>query len=402
MPKEEKYTKRNFQNRGIGQYVGEGKKRKYEVDEDKGLSTNLPLPNILRIETLDGNARERYLSSVQRIGDNLRRNVYQRMGQDGESIFYGFLIGGGETEFDLGIEWNDRSGDATILGELKGLATLIPGLGSIVSGAKKASEAIGDIGTQLVGVNASATGSATVKNFSGVQLRDYSITCGWYLPEQYHLCVKSLKTLHRMAYPKQVHTGALADVINDIGPAIKDANLGKGFTASSVETVGDVTSGVANITEVPKKLFETYKDFREAFGGNFTFNPLPVRVCVGQHMDIEPLVITGVTTKFSKETFINYVGNDEVNGRHLPIFVNTTISFRYWLNPSPDLQFTSLLGEEMFGARSVPTKSTIPKVDSDSYNEQINSYKGAKNIDMARDSVTGGRVVTNTADLLGR
>jgi len=351
MATDKKYTERNFTNRGLGDTNAEGE---YVVEKGKGLATTLPKPNILRIEVLDGNARERYLSSVQRVGDQVRRSLYQRISQDGERVFYGFLVGGGETEFDLSIEWNDRSADATLLGELKGI---VAGTSGLVSGAMDIVDKVGEIGSQLLGVNKSATGSATVKNFSGVSLNDYSITCGWYLPEQYHLCVKSLKTLYRMAYPKQIGDFGLANIIKDVGQGLQQIQVGDGLIADTSEKVASTVGEAVNQSEIPQKMFNGYKDIQEAFGRNFTFNPLPVRVCVGQHMDVEPLVITGVSTKFSKETFINYSGSKNDIGRHLPIFVTTTISFKYWLNPAPNLQFTSLLGEELFGEDPIPAKS---------------------------------------------
>jgi len=81
----------------------------------------------------------------------------------------------------------------------------------------------------------------------------------------------------------------------------------------------------------------------DIFGKNLTFDPLPVRVSVGQYVDIEPLVITEARTEFSSETFISS------NGRHLPIFCTVTIDFDFWMMPAPNAEFLSILGEEMFG-----------------------------------------------------
>lgn len=392
MATDKKYLERNFAHRGLGDTNADGE---YVVAEGQGLSTSLPKPNILRIEVLDGNARERYLSAFQRNGDKTRRNIYQRMSQDGERVFYGFLTGGDRTEFDLGVEWSDRSADATILGELKGLAS---GLNGIVSGGFDVIDRIGEIGSQLLGVNKTATGSATVKNFTGVSLNDYSITCGWYLPEQYHLCVKSLKTLYRMAYPKQVGDIALSNIINNVVDGLKQLEVGEGIVAGTAEKVGSLTGTVLGATELPQKLFNSYKDLTETFGQNFTFNPLPVRVCVGQYMDIEPLVIIGVNTQFSKESFINYKGIDDTVGRHLPIFVTTTIRFKYWLTPAPNLAFTSLLGQELFGTDPVPTKT---QVDKENYERKINAAYGAKTIEEAFVKINGGpiRRVNSIEDL---
>lgn len=351
---DDKRLKRNFDKRGI--VSNDGKMKTH-------LSTNLPKPNILRVEVLDGNARQRYLQSIQRVGDRIRNSTYQQISKPGERVFYGFMTSGGETGFDLNVDWSDKAASGTLLGELKGIAGVIPGVGDVVGGVSDAIEGIGDIAGSILGINATTTGSGTVKDFAGVSLRDYHIKCGWYLPEQYDLCTKSLKTIYRMAYPKQLGSERLADITEAIANGVNEElgrqaaqNEGvKNVFVSAAQSAAEVT---ATATKTSAPLVQAIGNIREAFGANYTFNPLPVRVSVGQHMDIEPLVITGVNTSFSKETFINYSGSKNDKGRHLPIFVYTTISFKYWLNPAPNLEFTSLLGEELFGVNPVPKPKT--------------------------------------------
>jgi len=399
-------NKRNFKNRGLGRF--DEALNQYVVDSDKSLSTKLPKPNILRIEVLDGNARQRYLGAVQRIGDNIKTRTYQRMTQDGERVFFGFLTEGADSQFDLKVTWDDKSPDGVILGQLKSIAENVPGIaGDVTQAITNITAGIGNIAGSLTGINASTTGSGTIKNFSGVSLNDYSITCGWYLPEQYSLCIKSLKTLYRMAYPRQLSNFSAKQFINDFSTEFRnrDNQIFSGDILGAVEnfsnnTVSFVTD-VANETGAPETLFEIYKQFREGLGGNFVFNPLPVRVSVAQHMDIEPLVITGVNTKFSKETFINYSGTSDQIGRHLPIFVTTTISLKYWLNPAPKLEFTNILGQELFGEKHIPDESKIPKEDSTSYANRIGGNQSISDFDstsrsnrfggLASDSVSGLR-----------
>jgi len=79
------------------------------------------------------------------------------------------------------------------------------------------------------------------------------------------------------------------------------------------------------------------------FGRNLTFDPLPVRVNIGQYVDAEPLVIDGFDVSFSKETFVSKTG------RHIPITCSVQIKLSFWLRPSPKLGFMSILGEEMYG-----------------------------------------------------
>ena len=99
---------------------------------------------------------------------------------------------------------------------------------------------------------------------------------------------------------------------------------------------GFVSETVTNAVKVLKK-------GNQYFGRELTFDPLPVRVSLGQYMDLEPLVITNMKVDFSKETFINK------EGRHVPVTCSVAISFKFWMNPAPNLHFVSLLGHEMFG-----------------------------------------------------
>lgn len=357
---------RNFLTRGIG-----------EANEDgtlsKSLSPDLPKPNILRVEVLDGNARQRYLAAVQRKGDNIRRIAYQQATQPGERIFYGFLVSGGETGFNMNTQWNKDTGSGAILGELKGIAGVIPGVNTIVGGATEIIDRIGEIGGSLLGINQSSTGSGTVKDFAGVGLQDYTIKCGWYLPEQYHLCVKSLKTIYRMAYPKQTDLSVIDDMIQKGAEYLQNKTFEKSDQSNSTEPQGLLDAGIDAAAEIIKESAKIVMQVQEAFGSNYTFNPLPVRVSVGQYMDIEPLVITNINTTFSKETFINYSGSDK--GRHLPITVTVDITFEYWLNPAPDLQFTSLLGQELFGTDPIPNKSKVETYSSSGGQEPATTFK---------------------------
>ena len=47
--------------------------------------------------------------------------------------------------------------------------------------------------------------------------------------------------------------------------------------------------------------------------------------------------------EFSENSFVND------DGKHLPLFCTVTINLDFWITPSPDLQFMSMLGHEMFG-----------------------------------------------------
>lgn len=366
---------RNLVNRGIGTQKVDANGK--EIGLTGGLSSALPKPNILRVEVLDGNARERYLAAVQLKGDQLRQQMYQTVTLPGERLFYGFLVAGGETGFNLTTRWERQTGSGAILKELTGLAGVVPGGNSIVGGVTEVVDRLGAIGGSLLGINKSTTGSGTVKDFSSIALSDYTLKCGWYLPEQYQLCVKSLKTLYRMAYPKQTDVESITELMKSgIGFLIEEG-VKKRNDKEDIDNGNNVPSILGRpanlVVDTVKETANFVMNIQEAFGSNYTFNPLPVRVSVGQYMDIEPLVITKVNTTFSKETFINYSGKEK--GRHLPITVTVDIGFEYWLNPSPDLEFTSLLGEELFGESPIPKKSYSARSTVDELLQSNNSTR---------------------------
>jgi len=345
------------------------------------LKTSLPKSNIVRIEVLDGYNRQRYLSSVQREGDELRSSIYQNITQTESRVFYGFIDTQKDTPtFNMNTEWATPKESDTLLGGVKGLVKgasnfaassnipLISGAGKILGGTLQAVESIGNIAGRLTGINGSVTGGGTMKAFRGVKLESFSVKCGWYLPEQYYLCIKSLKILYRMAYPRQIEDGDIkpeefAKAVNNMVDAGSDAifnndtdkkvataaisseDADEEQDAETVQKQSNEPSGllIDTIKAGVQATMPTFFSVSKAFGKNFTFNPLPVRVSYGQSMDIEPLVIQKVDTTFSKETFIT------ADGKHRPIFVETTIAFNFWLTPAPNLEFASLFGEELFG-----------------------------------------------------
>ena len=55
---------------------------------NRGLSSGIPKPNIVRIELLDGIARQRYLGGLQRSGDSLRTNLYDNLTENNINKIY--------------------------------------------------------------------------------------------------------------------------------------------------------------------------------------------------------------------------------------------------------------------------------------------------------------------------
>lgn len=322
-----------------------------------GLSPNAPLPNIVRIEVLNSQARNRYLGTIGQFTSKTRDLAFRSSGDKGLNKFYGFMKGTPKTSFGITAKWADSGAGGGILGAITktagGVADLALGTGS--GELKTIASSAGDIAKDLTGLNASATGSSSLKRYNGGSLKGFTLTCGWYMPEQHDLCIKSLKSILRMVYPVQAKLDAqtiqtflrgLTEVLGGEATSSPDnslatstpqnpGNLSQVTPKQSLKS--DAITGAANVIN------DLQKGATEFFGTNLTFDPLPVRVSVGQYVDIEPLVITEVNTEFSGETFINS------DYRHLPIFCSVNISFDFWMMPGPNLEFMSLLGNEIFG-----------------------------------------------------
>jgi len=349
-----------------------------EKESSDRLSSLLPRPNIVRIEVLDGNSRDRYLKSQTSDGNGT--NVYSITNQmrkttigsiyNGarakEKVFYGFLDPSDNSSFNLGAGWEDQSMGGDIGGAVK---KVVGNISNTLNTVIDIGSSFNDIANRTLGLNNTATGASTMKEFKNITLQDFSVKCVWYLPEQEKLAKFSLKLLYRMMYPTQIDQdkvgamvgAAVTNFVDQSAPGLKKVEdtaielavdiipglskllgsdtppknaEGNNPTGKIAAMTGGAAGGISNVTT-------TINNF---LGKNTTINPLPVRVCIGHHIDLEPLVIKGVKTTFSKETFIS-----EINGRHLPLFATTTIEFAYWLTPTPNMEFANILGEEIFG-----------------------------------------------------
>ena len=361
--------------------------------ENRGLRTKVPKPNILRIEVLDGAARERYLGTIQKFLDkSIKQSVYDRFVPASESVFYGFLKNTGTQGVNITANWNNNGGTGGMLGDIKGLInTAASGsgpIGRISSIADKAIEAgkkLDDAAKSLGGFDSNLTGSSSLKRLDSVEMSDFEVSCGWYLPEQLNLAIASLRILTRMIYPRQVadevfqqFTGDVAaaavqqgqELFNQypeiaIGTAVVGATsalaapvettatlVTAGALVGTALTIGDDASNSTYALNgaLQKGAFTAGSGFgklatsyNSLVGRNLTLDPLPVRVSIGHYMDLEPMVVTRLDIQFSKEQWI------APNGRHLPIFCDVTIGFKAWLSPAPKVEFMQLLGAEMFG-----------------------------------------------------
>lgn len=345
-----------------------------------GLSPNLPLPNIVRIEALNKIARNRYLGTIQKISSNVRDQVALSLKKNNLDKFYGFMKGNAPKTLSIGSQWVNSSSTGGTVGFIR---NLVGGGGVSAGGSGRAFDDLFGLARDVTGISASSTGASTMKRFNTTGLSEFTINCGWYLPEQYLTCVKSLKSILAMTYPVQIGKISATDVANILlGTA--DTIIEGGSEAIS-KIVGVFYSPDSSSSDSEQELAELSDEERKAreeaekqanikkiddekrkvednrsmlkkfsdntdltkvadiFGRNLTFDPVPVRCSVGQYVDLEPLVITKLGIEFSNDTFINE------DGRHLPLFCSVSITMDFWLIPAPKLQFMSLLGTEMFG-----------------------------------------------------
>lgn len=89
-------------------------------------------------------------------------------------------------------------------------------------------------------------------------------------------------------------------------------------------------------------LITTLNQTDRFFGMKNVAIPFPVRLTIGNIVDIEPLVITNVTITPSQETFVNRIG------AHIPVTMNAAVTFDTWLTPDPGSSFVKLLGDDIF------------------------------------------------------
>ncbi len=358
-------------------------KRSFNNPKDEsGLSPRLPLPNIIRIEALNRIARERYLGGIQKEAGRIFRDpISTALGKRKLDKFYGFMKGTASKVLELGSTWRQSGNNGGNVGFVR---NLISGGGS--AGIPVFDDILG-VARDLTGISASGTGATTLKRFESSTLQGFTINCGWYLPEQYGLCIKSLKSILTMSYPIQVDSLTPRQILAAVTQIGKAATEAGGEKVAALANVFGITSGgtsdaekqekteseeekaaaeekkrVANTTAPSDRDERIKEDSKTAnddlmntnltkisdfFGRNLTFDPVPVRCSIGHYIDIEPLIINKLGIEFSDNTFINS------DGRHLPIFCSVSITFDFWLTPAPKLQFLSLLGNEMFGDNEV-------------------------------------------------
>ena len=317
------------------------------------LSNKTPLPNIVRIEELTLNARKRYLQGPQGLNAALVNSRPYEKGQG--VIFYGFKTNSSEKlNYTIDSRWYKNQTTEGLLGLVTGIAsstaTSLSSIGGKVGAsaqtltgaaglAKGAIEAV----SGLAGIDYKNTGSNTMREFKSLNLQDLNVKCGWYMPEQYDIAMKSIRTLHRMIYPRAADN-VVSDLFKSLATSISSIGI--------VNTVlGDTTNAVNNIANSISKADQLTVDVVNATGYNLTYDPLPVRLSVGQYMDIEPLILKNMKLSFSSEMFIK-------DGKTYPMFCEVDLTFEFWVTPDPSMEFMKILDTEMFGRENLMDHKT--------------------------------------------
>lgn len=347
------------------------------------MSKKLPKPNVCRIEVLDGAARRAYMGGFQQSIDVFREQMLDAIaldnGYDIYEPFYGIMnldtVG---PSFEVDANWSEPNGNksgfsrmSTILtggGGKAGLLGAIPVAGSWLStkanSVMDGIEGIAQSGMELSGINNNCTGSMTIKKFNGATMKAHlPLKFQWYMPEQEDMCRQSLKRLIMMTYvrPMDMQGAAIVnemisgfmsaggklvdgakDLIQQISTGVNtNRNTYNEGTSTQTNNTSDNKPGI--ISSVLGKGFDVYNSLNTFFGGEITANPLPVRVSIGHYLDLEPMVITGVTIGSSPEQFVS------ADGTHLPVFMTAEVKVDYWMQPGPTKDFISILGNEVFG-----------------------------------------------------
>ena len=380
----------------------------FEQHESPQHSNSLPLPNVVRIEVLSTKAKARYLGPFHSMLDTFRQELTQQlMDSEANKPFYAFFNpeDNGDIGFDMNAGWNNAQhiGLDAVVSKVGSFLPKKGALGLIGGAVRKAPSIASDM-TNLMGLNNNSTGSVTMKEFSKAEFQfNKSIQCSWYMPEQEDMARLSISRLLRMAYVRNFNKTArnqYAAKVSAAFSAVKDqmTNLaeqgvaGAGATASAVgravgivQTITDVGGAVGDAIGLNMdNIINGAISLNEYFGGSLTINPLPVRLTLGHILDIEPLVITGVSIKGSKEQFMT------TDGTNIPLFVTANIQFSMWMIPDPQKGFVQWLGDNIFHS------NYLVGVSSKAPDNPDGKTPVGNNNDQAKTKQKGTAVVGNT------
>lgn len=379
----------------------------FENHEDEAYhSPSLPLPNVVRIEVLSPAAKARYLGKFHSMMEGFRQKLTEQMMYgDATKPFYAFFDPKQNGGIGLDLTANWQRSQSTGVNALVNTMKSIPKIGSskamtsvteMISGAANAGNKI----TNWMGMDNNSTGSCTMKEFSGAEFKfNKNITCSWYMPEQEDMARLSIARLIKMAYVRNFSMNNRGDYGKKISEAFKtmqeqltaagrtDTMVGEVVTSGgqmAMQAAGNVVKSVGNVISNGMDFASEFTGYdlsldglingaislNEFFGGSLTMNPMPVRLTMGHILDIEPLVITNVAIKGSKEQFMT------TDGSNIPLFITADITFDMWMNPDPNKGYIRWLGDDIFNGgynSALSEKGSYEKLNKKSSDEPVAS-----------------------------
>lgn len=363
----------------------------FENHEDRAYhSPSLPLPNVVRIEVLSPAAKARYLGKFHSMMEGFRQKLTEQMMYgDATKPFYAFFDPkqNGDISLDLTANWQKS--------QSTGVNALVNAMKSIpkIAGAANAGNKL----TKWMGMDNNSTGSCTMKEFGGAEFKfNKNITCSWYMPEQEDMARLSIARLIKMAYVRNFSMNNRGDYGKKISEAFKtmqeqltaagrtDTMVGEVVTSGgqmAMQTAGNIVKSVGNVISNGMDFASEFTGYdlsldglingaislNEFFGGSLTMNPMPVRLTMGHILDIEPLVITNVSIRGSKEQFMT------TDGSNIPLFITANITFDMWMNPDPNKGYIRWLGDDIFngGYNSALSEKGSYEKNTTASNDQV-------------------------------
>lgn len=243
----------------------EVKKYQKRVGHTSGrMIENLPKPNVVRIQVLDGPARRSYMGGFQSVLDEFRTTMQDACAEASHynlyEPFYGILdqSAAAGPSINVNADWsqpNKKSGfsmmNTLLTGDgAGGLVGLVPVFGASLSKktntALQSIEKLASTSMSFAGMNNNSTGSTTIKQFTKTTIgANMPLKFKWYLPEQEQMCRISIKRLIMMTYVRPMDMDS-ATIINAAINGIMNAG-GKALDAAkdAISAVGTFAAETA-------------------------------------------------------------------------------------------------------------------------------------------------------------
>lgn len=243
----------------------EVKKYQKRVGHTSGrMIENLPKPNVVRIQVLDGPARRSYMGGFQSVLDEFRTTMQDACAEASHynlyEPFYGILdqSAAAGPSINVTASWNQpsqKSGfsmmNTLLTGDgAGGLVGLVPFAGATLSKktntALQSIEKLASTSMSFAGMNNNSTGSTTIKQFTKTTIgANMPLKFKWYLPEQEQMCRISIKRLIMMTYVRPMDMDS-ATIINAAINGIMNAG-GKALDAAkdAIKEVGNFAADTA-------------------------------------------------------------------------------------------------------------------------------------------------------------